>query len=62
MHLAEPLAVDLGPSHMTGGAQVLKRLVATLRRAVRLDDRARKRTRRAWQDWAEARPDERDKA
>jgi hypothetical protein len=41
---------------------LLRRLLITLRQAVRLDRLERRQTLRAWEDWAEVRPDERDGA
>ena len=34
----------------------------TLRQAVRFDQLERRQTLRAWEDWADVRPDERDEA
>jgi hypothetical protein len=41
---------------------LLRRLLITLRHAVRFDQLERRQTRRAWEDWADVRPDERDGA
>ena len=40
----------------------LRRLLATFRQPVRLDDLDRQQTRRAWEDWAEVRSAEPDRA
>ena len=47
---------------MRRSLNLLRRLLITLRRAGRLDQLDRRQTRRAWEDWAEVRPDERDAA
>ena len=39
---------------------LLRRVLITLRQAGRLDQLERRQTHRAWEDWAEVRPDERD--
>jgi hypothetical protein len=41
---------------------LLRRLLITLRQALRFDQLEGRQTRRAWEDWAEVRPDERDGA
>ena len=40
----------------------LRRLLATFRQPVRLDDLDRQQTRRAWEDWAEVRASEPNRA
>jgi len=40
----------------------LRRLLATFRRALRLDELDRRQHRRAWEDWANVRSRERDRA
>jgi hypothetical protein len=40
----------------------LRRLLAIVRRALRLDELDRRQTRRAWEDWADVRPGARDRA
>jgi hypothetical protein len=40
----------------------LRRLLAIVRRALRLDELDRRQTRCAWEDWADVRPGPRDRA
>ena len=47
---------------MRRSLNLLRRLLITLRQALRFDQLEGRQTRRAWEDWAEVRPDERDEA